>query len=209
MLGLPSPPSTPQPALLPAESLKDLVASCSRGAKAEAPMEVVKAEVMEMLTPPPSDVGSPSHSSPLSLSGGSSNSSSDSEPDSPLCDHGKVWGSWGGGVCPPTPSGAVDPLHHPGNAESKARQMPARGEEPRALVLLPEAAPHPIWGWREGCGAFWGALSCCTHTCAMCSVPQNVLGALYPVPVPMPISHACTPSLHPVPGGSRQLCPRR
>ncbi|XP_059682568.1 sterol regulatory element-binding protein 1 [Gavia stellata] len=71
-------------------SLKDLVASCSGGAKAEAPMEVVKAEVMEMLTPPPSDMGSPSHSSPLSLSGGSSNSSSDSEPDSPLCDHGKV-----------------------------------------------------------------------------------------------------------------------
>ncbi|KAF1612379.1 UNVERIFIED_CONTAM: Sterol regulatory element-binding protein 1, partial [Eudyptes pachyrhynchus] len=72
------------------QSLKDLVASCSRGAKAEAPMEVVKAEVMEMLTPPPSDVGSPSHSSPLSLSGGSSNSSSDSEPDSPLCNHSKV-----------------------------------------------------------------------------------------------------------------------
>ncbi|XP_075574560.1 sterol regulatory element-binding protein 1 [Pelecanus crispus] len=72
------------------QSLKDLVASCGRGAKAEAPAEVVKAEVMEMLTPPPSDVGSPSHSSPLSLSGGSSNSSSDSEPDSPLCDHGKV-----------------------------------------------------------------------------------------------------------------------
>ncbi|XP_037241100.1 sterol regulatory element-binding protein 1 isoform X1 [Falco biarmicus] len=72
------------------QSLKDLVASCSGGAKAEAPMEVVKAEVMEMLTPPHSDVGSPSHSSPLSLSGGSSNSSSDSEPDSPLCDHGKV-----------------------------------------------------------------------------------------------------------------------
>ncbi|XP_052628693.1 sterol regulatory element-binding protein 1 isoform X2 [Harpia harpyja] len=72
------------------QSLKDLVASCSGGAKAETPMEVVKAEVMEMLTPPPSDVGSPSHSSPLSLSGGSSNSSSDSEPDSPLCDHGKV-----------------------------------------------------------------------------------------------------------------------
>ncbi|NXS55990.1 SRBP1 protein, partial [Brachypteracias leptosomus] len=72
------------------QSLKELVASCSGGAKAEAPMEVVKAEVMEMLTPPPSDVGSPSHSSPLSLSGTSSNSSSDSEPDSPLCDHGKV-----------------------------------------------------------------------------------------------------------------------
>ncbi|OPJ87391.1 sterol regulatory element-binding protein 1 [Patagioenas fasciata monilis] len=72
------------------QSLKDLVASVSGGTKAETPMEVAKAEVMEMLTPPPSDVGSPSHSSPLSLSGGSSNSSSDSEPDSPLCDHGKV-----------------------------------------------------------------------------------------------------------------------
>ncbi|NXL77743.1 SRBP1 protein, partial [Leptocoma aspasia] len=84
------PPSSHQLTLLPAEPVKDLGTHCSRGAKAEAPMEVVKAEVMEMLTPPPSDVGSPSHSSPLSLSGGSSNSSSDSEPDSPLCAHGKV-----------------------------------------------------------------------------------------------------------------------
>lgn len=88
-----TPHSISNPAVLPAESLKDLVASCSGGTKAETPMEVAKAEVMEMLTPPPSDVGSPSHSSPLSLSGGSSNSSSDSEPDSPLCDHGKVWGA--------------------------------------------------------------------------------------------------------------------
>ncbi|POI23860.1 hypothetical protein CIB84_012392, partial [Bambusicola thoracicus] len=72
------------------KSLKDLVASCGAGPKAEAPMEVAKAEVMEMPTPPPSDVGSPSRGSPLSLSGGSSNSSSDSEPDSPLCNHGKV-----------------------------------------------------------------------------------------------------------------------
>ncbi|XP_059717909.1 sterol regulatory element-binding protein 1 isoform X1 [Haemorhous mexicanus] len=72
------------------QPVKDLGTHCSRGAKAEAPMEVVKAEVMEMLTPPPSDVGSPSHSSPLSLSGGSNSSSSDSEPDSPLCARGKV-----------------------------------------------------------------------------------------------------------------------
>ncbi|KAI1233672.1 hypothetical protein IHE44_0004113 [Lamprotornis superbus] len=83
-------PSSHQLTLLPAEPVKDLGTHCSRGAKAEAPMEVVKAEVMEMLTPPPSDVGSPSHSSPLSLSGGSSNSSSDSEPESPLCAPGKV-----------------------------------------------------------------------------------------------------------------------
>lgn len=89
-------PSSHQLTLLPAEPAKALGTHCSRGAKVEAPMEVVKAEVMEMLTPPPSDVGSPSHSSPLSLSGGSSNSSSDSEPDSPLCDRGKVREGWGG-----------------------------------------------------------------------------------------------------------------
>ncbi|XP_042684036.1 sterol regulatory element-binding protein 1 isoform X2 [Centrocercus urophasianus] len=77
-------------AMQKSKSLKDLVASCGAGPKAEAPMEVAKAEVMEMLTPPPSDVGSPSRGSPLSLSGGSSNSSSDSEPDSPLCNHSKV-----------------------------------------------------------------------------------------------------------------------
>ncbi|NXD29775.1 SRBP1 protein, partial [Spelaeornis formosus] len=83
-------PSSHQLTLLAAEPTKELGTHCSRGVKAEAPMEVVKAEMMEMLTPPPSDVGSPSHSSPLSLSGGSSNSSSDSEPDSPLCAQGKV-----------------------------------------------------------------------------------------------------------------------
>lgn len=120
------PPSTAQPILLPpVESLKDLVASCSGGTKAETPMEVVKAEVMEMLTPPPSDVGSPSHSSPLSLSGGSSNSSSDSEPDSPLCDHGKVGRVLGGGGGSPILSGAGDRLHHVGSAKSKTHQTPA------------------------------------------------------------------------------------
>ncbi|XP_071427509.1 sterol regulatory element-binding protein 1 isoform X2 [Pithys albifrons albifrons] len=72
------------------QPLKDLGRYCSGVTKAEAPMEVVKTEVMEVLTPPPSDMGSPSHRSPLSLIEGSSNSSSDSEPDSPLCDHGKV-----------------------------------------------------------------------------------------------------------------------
>lgn len=80
-------------------------------------MEVVKAEVMEMLTPPPSDVGSPSHSSPLSLSGGSSNSSSDSEPDSPLCAHGKVREGWGGNL--PALSGPGDLLLHVGGAKAK------------------------------------------------------------------------------------------
>ncbi|XP_037766449.1 sterol regulatory element-binding protein 1 isoform X2 [Chelonia mydas] len=66
------------------KSLKDLVATC-RG-KPDVPMEEIKPEMMDMLTPPPSDVGSPSHSSPLSLSSGSS---SDSEPDSPLFEETK------------------------------------------------------------------------------------------------------------------------
>ncbi|CAM4630388.1 unnamed protein product [Caretta caretta] len=66
------------------KSLKDLVSTC-RG-KPDMPMEEIKPEMMDMLTPPPSDVGSPSHSSPLSLSSGSS---SDSEPDSPLFEETK------------------------------------------------------------------------------------------------------------------------
>ncbi|KAM8798391.1 LOW QUALITY PROTEIN: sterol regulatory element-binding protein 1 [Eudromia elegans] len=69
------------------KSLKDLVASCGT----EVPMEVVKAEVPEMPTPPPSDAGSPSRGSPLSLGGTSaSSSSSDSEPESPLFEDAKV-----------------------------------------------------------------------------------------------------------------------
>ncbi|XP_067390269.1 sterol regulatory element-binding protein 1 [Emydura macquarii macquarii] len=68
------------------KSLKDLVATC--GGKPDVPMEESKPEMMDMLTPPPSDVGSPSHSSPLSLSGGGS-SGSDSEPDSPLFEETK------------------------------------------------------------------------------------------------------------------------
>ncbi|XP_077684311.1 sterol regulatory element-binding protein 1 isoform X2 [Eretmochelys imbricata] len=66
------------------KSLKDLVSTC-RG-KPDVSMEEIKPEMMDMLTPPPSDVGSPSHSSPLSLSSGSS---SDSEPDSPLFEETK------------------------------------------------------------------------------------------------------------------------
>ncbi|XP_041431773.1 sterol regulatory element-binding protein 1 isoform X2 [Xenopus laevis] len=59
-------------------TLKDLVAST-------VVMEGMKAEMMEVLTPPPSDAGSPSHSgSPLSQC------SSDSEPDSPLSEDAKV-----------------------------------------------------------------------------------------------------------------------
>ncbi|XP_018094813.1 sterol regulatory element-binding protein 1 isoform X2 [Xenopus laevis] len=59
-------------------TLKDLVAGT-------VVMEGVKAEMMEVLTPPPSDAGSPSHSgSPFSQC------SSDSEPDSPLSEDAKV-----------------------------------------------------------------------------------------------------------------------
>lgn len=56
-------------------------------------MEGVKSEVVDTLTPPPSDAGSPSQSSPLSLgsrSSGSGGSSSDSEPDSPVIEDSQV-----------------------------------------------------------------------------------------------------------------------
>ncbi|XP_044158809.1 sterol regulatory element-binding protein 1 isoform X1 [Bufo gargarizans] len=60
-------------------TLKDLVAGPGVN------MDGMKAEMMEILTPPPSDVGSPSHTgSPLSQC------SSDSEPDSPFNDEAKV-----------------------------------------------------------------------------------------------------------------------
>uniref|UniRef100_A0A8C6XWI2 Sterol regulatory element-binding protein 1 n=1 Tax=Naja naja TaxID=35670 RepID=A0A8C6XWI2_NAJNA len=65
------------------KSLKDLVATC--GGNMEDPAEGMK--LMEALTPPPSDAGSPSHSSPLSFGG---ISGTDSEPDSPSCEEAKV-----------------------------------------------------------------------------------------------------------------------
>ncbi|KAM5151980.1 sterol regulatory element-binding protein 1 isoform 2-T2 [Mantella aurantiaca] len=60
-------------------SLKDIVAGTGVN------MDGVKAEMMDVLTPPPSDVGSPSHTgSPLSQC------TSDSEPDSPFTDEAKL-----------------------------------------------------------------------------------------------------------------------
>ncbi|CAH2307738.1 sterol regulatory element-binding 1-like isoform X1 [Pelobates cultripes] len=60
-------------------SLKDLVAGST------IVMDGVNADTMDVLTPPPSDVGSPSHSgSPISQC------NSDSEPDSPFCEEAKV-----------------------------------------------------------------------------------------------------------------------
>ncbi|EPQ10138.1 Sterol regulatory element-binding protein 1 [Myotis brandtii] len=64
--------------------LRDLVSACGGGGDADVPMEGIKPEV-DTLSPPPSDAGSPSRSSPLSLgSKGGGGSSSDSEPDSPV-----------------------------------------------------------------------------------------------------------------------------
>ncbi|XP_074064688.1 sterol regulatory element-binding protein 1 isoform X2 [Macrotis lagotis] len=72
------------------KSLKDLVtSSCSSGSM-DIPMEIIKPEMVDALTPPPSDAGSPSHSSPLSLGSGGSGNSSDSEPDSPMFEDPKV-----------------------------------------------------------------------------------------------------------------------
>ncbi|DBA13646.1 TPA: hypothetical protein GDO54_018666 [Pyxicephalus adspersus] len=60
-------------------SLKDIVAGTGVN------MDSIKAEMMDVLTPPPSDAGSPSHTgSPLSQC------NSDSEPDSPFTDEAKV-----------------------------------------------------------------------------------------------------------------------
>lgn len=69
------------------KSLKDLVSTCGHGGNTEMPMEGLKPEVVDTLSPPPSDAGSPSQSSPLSLGGrssGSAGSGSDSEPESPV-----------------------------------------------------------------------------------------------------------------------------
>uniref|UniRef100_A0A8C9DKN1 Sterol regulatory element-binding protein 1 n=1 Tax=Prolemur simus TaxID=1328070 RepID=A0A8C9DKN1_PROSS len=75
------------------KSLKDLVSTCGSGGNTDALMEGVKTEVEDTLTPPPSDAGSPSQSSPLSLGSrgsGSGGSGSDSEPDSPAFEDSQV-----------------------------------------------------------------------------------------------------------------------
>ncbi|XP_045442407.1 sterol regulatory element-binding protein 1 isoform X5 [Pipistrellus kuhlii] len=63
--------------------LRDLVPACGGRGDADVPMEGIKPEV-DTLSPPPSDAGSPSRSSPLSLGGKGGGSGSDSEPDSPV-----------------------------------------------------------------------------------------------------------------------------
>ncbi|XP_069883650.1 sterol regulatory element-binding protein 1 isoform X1 [Dipodomys merriami] len=70
------------------KSLKDLVSTCGNGGSTDVPMDGMKSEVMDTLTPPPSDAGSPSQSSPLSR--GSGGSGSDSEPDSPVFEDSQV-----------------------------------------------------------------------------------------------------------------------
>lgn len=148
------PPITSHLAPLPAESLKELVSSCSGGAKAEAPMEVVKAEVMEMLTPPPSDAGSPNHSS------SSNSSSSDSEPESPLCHHGKVQGG--------IPASNVDPTR---DAKNKVTQMGERSREPGSCSMRLLLAP--LWaGGRVLSGVLLAAPK--PHARRSHSVPPNM-----------------------------------
>ncbi|XP_048222117.1 sterol regulatory element-binding protein 1 isoform X1 [Perognathus longimembris pacificus] len=72
------------------KSLKDLVSTCGNGGSTDVPMDGLKPEVMDTLTPPPSDAGSPSQSSPLSRGSGGSGSGSDSEPDSPVFEDSQV-----------------------------------------------------------------------------------------------------------------------
>ncbi|KAF6299824.1 sterol regulatory element binding transcription factor 1 [Rhinolophus ferrumequinum] len=69
------------------KSLKDLVSACGSGGNLDVRMEGIQPEVVDTLSPPPSDAGSPFQSSPLSLgsrNSGSGGSGSDSEPDSPV-----------------------------------------------------------------------------------------------------------------------------
>ncbi|XP_016045085.1 sterol regulatory element-binding protein 1 isoform X1 [Erinaceus europaeus] len=68
------------------KSLKDLVAG---GTGTDVAMEGVQPEVLGTLSPPPSDAGSPSQSSPVSL-GSRSTGGSDSEPDSPVSEDAQV-----------------------------------------------------------------------------------------------------------------------
>ncbi|XP_036924640.1 sterol regulatory element-binding protein 1 isoform X5 [Sturnira hondurensis] len=75
------------------KSPKDLVSTCGGGRNSDVPMEGIKPEVVDTLSPPPSDADSPSQSSPLSLgsrSSGSGGNSSDSEPDSPAFEDSQV-----------------------------------------------------------------------------------------------------------------------
>ncbi|XP_073090804.1 sterol regulatory element-binding protein 1 isoform X4 [Manis javanica] len=72
------------------KSLKELVSACGNGGNTDVPMGSTKPEVVDTLSPPPSDAGSPSQSSPLSLGGRSGGSGSDSEPDSPVFEDSQV-----------------------------------------------------------------------------------------------------------------------
>ncbi|XP_073737906.1 sterol regulatory element-binding protein 1 isoform X1 [Callorhinus ursinus] len=73
------------------KSLKDLVSACGSGGNTDVPMDGTKPELVDTLSPPPSDAGSPFQSSPLSLGGrGSGGSGSDSEPDSPVFEDSQV-----------------------------------------------------------------------------------------------------------------------
>lgn len=72
-------------------------------------MEGLKPEVVDTLSPPPSDAGSPPQSSPLSLGGRCSGS--DSGPDSPVFE--------GTQVGPPLPLGVVEQTQ--GMTEPRAR----------------------------------------------------------------------------------------
>ncbi|XP_064135464.1 sterol regulatory element-binding protein 1 isoform X7 [Loxodonta africana] len=74
------------------KSLKDLASTCGSRGSTDVPMEGVKPEVVDALTPPPSDAGSPSQSSPLSLGsrGSGGGGGSDSEPDSLVLEDSQV-----------------------------------------------------------------------------------------------------------------------
>lgn len=153
--------------LWPTESLKDLVSACGSGGSTDVPMEGMKPEVVDTLSPPPSDAGSPSQSSPLSLgSRGSSSggSGSDSEPDSPVFEDGQV----GPAVLSPSchlatssePQDWIRPLTYPTSPFIDRRKTRLRGSHSKAggradpsfpelcslghaTLFSPPCPPHP------------------------------------------------------------------
>ena len=103
------------------------------------PMEGMKPEVVDTLSPPPSDAGSPSQSSPLSLgSRGSSSggSGSDSEPDSPVFEDGQVGPAVLFPSCHPAtssePQDWIRPLTHPTSPFIDRRKTGLRGSHSKA-----------------------------------------------------------------------------
>ncbi|XP_006875605.1 PREDICTED: sterol regulatory element-binding protein 1 isoform X2 [Chrysochloris asiatica] len=125
------------------KSLKDLVSTCV-GGSTDVPMEGVKPEVLDILTPPPSDAGSPSQSSPLTLGSRGSGGGSDSESDNLVLEDSQV-GPRGTEPCPPP---KIPSEHHRGLLDRSRLALCALGFlclscNPLASLLGGRGLPDP------------------------------------------------------------------